>query len=153
MRLAPACVCDTDPTPEEISIFNEMKYLLDDPLPDAVACRAKLALMFSDGLLPCEWDASAEMENYLLKENLISAECRLTRDEQVHLDHPPLILSFSLSLALFLSYIKSLFLDGRLIEMHDIFSYCATPHCSFEVNGYFGRKKTDWNERKRPSYC
>lgn len=82
--LIPSCVTDENLLEDEMHLFQTLHSLIGDTSPDAHACRLKiwLASRGASGVT-CEWDPIVEMTNYLQMENMVSAECRLSIDEQV----------------------------------------------------------------------
>jgi thiol-disulfide isomerase/thioredoxin len=72
-------------TSEEQWVFNLIQQrTLDDHHPDAHACRLKLLLavhLFSDNEI--QWETHVECDQYLLKIENVSADCRLTEDEEL----------------------------------------------------------------------
>jgi hypothetical protein len=83
VRMAEGCVPDSELLPEEVAIINEMKFLIDDTLPDACACRVKLGLHFHESGIKSELNPIKEAANYLQREHLVSGDLRLTFEEQV----------------------------------------------------------------------
>jgi hypothetical protein len=85
-RLAETCTVAVPFTPEEQRVFNQFARTLDDCHPDAHACRLKILLSVmhcETGGSACGWEATDEMDRYLLKLPHVSADCRLGREEEL----------------------------------------------------------------------
>jgi hypothetical protein len=76
------CMTDTELTSEEKQVFDVLEQVADDMHPDAHACRLKMLLMTSESPMAAKWDLGRELHAYLEKQHLVSAECRLTVEEE-----------------------------------------------------------------------
>ena len=76
---------DTLFSPEEQWIFDQFSRTNDDGHPDAHACRLKLtlAVMYSENR--CGWETHVEMDSYLAKLPHVSADCRLSAEDELNL--------------------------------------------------------------------
>ena len=84
-QLADCCVSDTNLFPDESLIFEQLKLLSNDVSPDAHACRLKISLVTVNSDLKCPWDPSIEMLQYVSKLSAVSANCRLSIDQELFL--------------------------------------------------------------------
>ena len=82
-KLVEYCSNDSEISKEELLIYEQFPFLIDDMHPDAHACRLKLSLATTNGSIKCPWYVAHEFKYYLIKEDLISAECRLNINEQL----------------------------------------------------------------------
>ena len=83
--LTSSVATDTELTPEESQIFQNLKSTLRDFHPDAHACRVKLSLMVMDSPMICPWNIRFDSAKYLSKLNHVSARCRLSYDQEEQL--------------------------------------------------------------------
>jgi len=84
-RMFELCTTDAKLTAEEQQIFDQFEQVTRDYHPDAHACRLRMQLMTAETPLANLVDSSRELENYIRKEHLVSAECRLSLQEQISL--------------------------------------------------------------------
>jgi len=84
-RLAPTCTVDIPFTPDEGFIWGQLSSSMDDQHPDAHACRLKLslAIMFAKNHIRAPWEVHLEYDRYLSKLPRVSADCRLTKEEEL----------------------------------------------------------------------
>jgi hypothetical protein len=66
-RLASSCVSDTELSPEEKQIFEELSRVKPDAHADAHACKLKLSLVTADSTMVCPWDVDVELGAYVRK--------------------------------------------------------------------------------------
>jgi len=83
--LAPTCTVDVPFTPDEGFIWGQLEKSMDDRHPDAHAVRLRLSLatMYAADHIHSPWEVHAEMHGYLSKLPRVSANCRLTQDEEL----------------------------------------------------------------------
>ena len=63
--------------------FLSSGYVSTDMHPDAHACRLKISFVLLDAPISLPWDLTNEMERYLSKLTRVSANCRLSHDEEL----------------------------------------------------------------------
>ena len=82
-RLITSCVSDTELTPEEQQIWDQLADLRDDMHPDACATRLRLWLITNGSrTMTCPWTITTQLEVYVRQRHLVSATCRFSlRDE------------------------------------------------------------------------
>ena len=85
MQLVDTVSSDTDLTLEESNSFQFIAKHKNsvDLHPDAHACRLKISLVMLDSPVVLPWDLSAEMASYVQKLQHVSANCRLSHDEEL----------------------------------------------------------------------
>ena len=87
MQLVDTVASDTNLTLEE---SNSLQFMTnpknsEDAHPDAHACRLKIALVMLDSPVSLPWDVSSEMSHYVRKLQHVTANCRLSLDEELTL--------------------------------------------------------------------
>jgi len=88
LRLAELCVSEALPSPEEAQLWDALAHAASlDPSPDATAVRVKLALMVQgtpiEARLAAKWPPVADVLAYINAWPYISAQCRLTGQEEL----------------------------------------------------------------------
>jgi len=88
LRLAELCVSEALPTPEEAQLWDALAHAASlDPSPDATAVRVKLCLMVQgtpiEPRLAAKWPPVADVLAYISAWPHISAQCRLTGQEEL----------------------------------------------------------------------
>lgn len=84
-KMVESCVSE-ELTSEEQQIFNQLEFLGNDSHPDAHACRLKLSAVtvgLGEDAMECPWSVEEEMRDYVRKHFYVSAECRLSTDEEL----------------------------------------------------------------------
>jgi len=81
---AVSCTSDTELSPEESQVFEQLALVAEDPHPDAYAARIKLWLAFqaSKHAMPCPWSIVSELVAYAELAPHVSAACRLSIEEE-----------------------------------------------------------------------
>ena len=83
-KLADLCVSEAHPTPEEAQLWRAFSGVANDPSPDACAARLRLSVAAfgtpAELLLP--WRVEPELAQYVAAWRHVSANCRLTADEE-----------------------------------------------------------------------
>jgi hypothetical protein len=84
-KLIQSCVCDGTFTKQENLIYNEIMNNEDNLLPDSNACRLKLFFVTfgCTDIMNYEFNVEEEMQAYNRKIKLVSANCRLSPDEEI----------------------------------------------------------------------
>ena len=87
VQLVDTVACDTDLTVEENNSLQFMVNLKnsEDCHPDAHACRLKISLVMLDSPVALPWDLSVEMSSYVRKLQHVTANCRLSPEEELTL--------------------------------------------------------------------
>ena len=87
VALVDTIATDTDLTPEEAHSLAALASPKNstDAHPDAHACRLKVSLVMLDSPVELPWDLSAELSSYVRKLPHVSANCRLSEEEEATL--------------------------------------------------------------------
>jgi len=88
LRLTELCVSEAAPSPEEAQLWDALAHAGSlDPSPDAIAVRVKIMLMVKDTpiepRLAVKWAGVADVLAYINVWSFISANCRLTGQEEL----------------------------------------------------------------------
>lgn len=82
-RLCTSCASDQPLSDEEAHIFDQLQYVKNDPIADAVAVRLKMSLCTRvEDTMKTPWSVKEELVQYVLKSRHVSSECRLTLEEE-----------------------------------------------------------------------
>ena len=84
-RLADSIATDTKFSAEGTNFFGALKLANDDWHPDAHAIRLKTSLMTVDSGVKAPWDITIQLARHSVKLDRVSANCRLTDEEELQL--------------------------------------------------------------------
>jgi hypothetical protein len=85
MKMCKSCFVDVPFSMEEQWIFSQLGKVMDDYHPDAHAIRLRLSLMVQHSTNKTPWEVHPEFEMYLQKLPHVSADCRLSHEDEAQL--------------------------------------------------------------------
>eukprot|EP00808_Paulinella_micropora_P008730 g77250.t1 len=81
-RLADSVATDTKFSKEGKMMFDSLALAGDDFHPDAHACRAKVSLVTMDSGSKAPWDLTLELSRFVVKQSHVTANCRMSLQEE-----------------------------------------------------------------------